>query len=52
MAEDKRLVPYQPLDLDEPAELVTAIRKRRGGQLINLDRCCIAYPLQEAGISS
>ena len=33
MAEDKRLVPYQPLDLDEPAELVTAIRKRRGGQL-------------------
>ena len=38
MAEDKRLVPYQPLDLDEPAELVTAIRKRRGGQLINLDR--------------
>jgi len=38
VAEDKRLVPYQPLDLDEPAELVTAIRKRRGGQLINLDR--------------
>lgn len=38
MAEDKRLVPYQPLDLKEPVELVTAIRKRRGGQLINLDR--------------
>jgi hypothetical protein len=33
-----RLVPYQPLDLAEPAELVAAIRKRRGGQLINLDR--------------
>jgi alkylhydroperoxidase family enzyme len=33
-----RLVPYQPLDLAEPAELVSAIRQRRGGQLINLDR--------------
>jgi alkylhydroperoxidase family enzyme len=34
----KRLIPYQPLDLAEPAELVAAIRQRRGGQLINLDR--------------
>lgn len=33
-----RLIPYQPLDMAEPAELVAAIRKRRGGQLINLDR--------------
>ncbi len=33
-----RIVPYQPLDLQEPAELVSAIRQRRGGQLINLDR--------------
>jgi alkylhydroperoxidase family enzyme len=33
-----RLVPYQPLDIAEPFELVSAIRKRRGGQLINLDR--------------
>lgn len=33
-----RIVPYQPLDLQEPADLVNAIRKRRGGQLINLDR--------------
>ena len=33
-----RLIPYQAQDLAEPAELVAAIRKRRGGQLINLDR--------------
>lgn len=33
-----RLVPYQPLDLQEPAVLVSAIRQRRGGELINLDR--------------
>ncbi len=33
-----RLIPYQPLDLAEPADLVDQIRKRRGGQLINLDR--------------
>jgi alkylhydroperoxidase family enzyme len=35
---NSRLIPYQPLDLSEPADLVTEIRKRRGGQLINLDR--------------
>jgi alkylhydroperoxidase family enzyme len=34
----ERLIPYQPMDLAEPAELVAAIRKRRGGQFINLDR--------------
>ncbi len=34
----ERLVPYQPLDLSEPADLVAAIRERRGGQFINLDR--------------
>ena len=34
----ERLVPYQPLDLQEPADLVAAIRERRGGDLINLDR--------------
>jgi alkylhydroperoxidase family enzyme len=33
-----RLIPYQPLDLAEPADLVAAIRERRGGQFINLDR--------------
>jgi alkylhydroperoxidase family enzyme len=34
----ERLIPYQPIDLAEPAELVAAIRQRRGGQFINLDR--------------
>lgn len=31
-------VPYVPADLTEPADLVEAIRARRGGHLINLDR--------------
>ena len=31
-------IPYLPIDLVEPAELVAAIRARRGGQLMNLDR--------------
>ena len=35
---NSRLIPYQPLDLSEPSDLVAEIRKRRGGQLINLDR--------------
>ncbi|WP_062311050.1 carboxymuconolactone decarboxylase family protein [Polynucleobacter sinensis] len=34
----ERLIPYQPMDLQEPADLVAAIRQRRGGQFINLDR--------------
>ena len=33
-----RLIPYQPHDIDEPRELVAAIRARRGGSLLNLDR--------------
>ena len=37
-SEANRLVPYQPLDLQEPVDLVAAIRQRRGGELINLDR--------------
>jgi alkylhydroperoxidase family enzyme len=37
-SDQARLVPYQPLDLKEPADLVEAIRQRRGGDLINLDR--------------
>ena len=31
-------IPYVPADLAEPADLVGAIRARRGGHLINLDR--------------
>lgn len=33
-----QVIPYQPLDLAEPKEIVDAVRKRRGGTLINLDR--------------
>lgn len=32
------IIPYVPSDIREPAELVDAIRARRGGQLIHLDR--------------
>lgn len=31
-------IPLKPIDLKEPADLVNAIRKRRGGELIELDR--------------
>lgn len=31
-------IPFKPIDLAEPAEIVNAIRKRRGGELLELDR--------------
>jgi alkylhydroperoxidase family enzyme len=37
-------IPYVPLDLAEPQELVDAIRKRRGGSLLNLDRMLLQSP--------
>ncbi len=37
-------IPYAPIDLAEPAELVAAIRKRRGGKLLNLDRMLLRSP--------
>ena len=37
-------IPYQPLDLKEPKELVEAIRARRGGRLLNLDRVLLYSP--------
>ena len=41
-------IPLKPVDLSEPAELVAAIRKRRGGQLIELDRLLLySQPLSE-----
>jgi alkylhydroperoxidase family enzyme len=44
----ERLIPYQPMDLAEPAHLVAAIRKRRGGQFINLDRMLLhSAPIAE-----
>jgi len=44
----ERLIPYQPMDLADPAELVAAIRQRRGGQFINLDRMLLhSVPIAE-----
>ena len=44
----ERLIPYQPIDLAEPAQLVAAIRERRGGQFINLDRMLLhSVPIAE-----
>lgn len=41
-------IPLKPIDLAEPADLVAAIRKRRGGQLIELDRLLLySQPLSE-----
>jgi alkylhydroperoxidase family enzyme len=37
-------LPYLPADLAEPADLVAAIRKRRGGALIELDRQLLYSP--------
>jgi len=37
-------IPYQPKDLAEPRELVAAIRARRGGALLNLDRMLLHSP--------
>jgi alkylhydroperoxidase family enzyme len=37
-------IPYQPVDLAEPRALVEAIRERRGGTLLNLDRMLLHSP--------
>jgi len=37
-------IPYQPKDLAEPRDLVAAIRARRGGTLLNLDRMLLHSP--------
>lgn len=42
-------IPYKPADLAEPAELVAAIRERRGGHLLNLDRMLLHSPPLAAG---
>jgi alkylhydroperoxidase family enzyme len=44
-----RVVPYQPVDLSEPADLVAAIRQRRGGQFLNLDRMLLHSPALARG---
>ena len=42
-------VAYQPADLAEPADLVSAIRARRGGRLLHLDRMLLHSPSLAAG---
>lgn len=43
-------IPYVPSDLSEPAAIVDAIRARRGGGLLNLDRMLLhSPPLLAAG---
>ena len=37
-------IPYQPIDLAEPADIVAAVRARRGGTLLNLDRMLLHSP--------
>ena len=37
-------IPYVPADLGEPAAIVAAIRARRGGRLLNLDRMLLHSP--------
>jgi alkylhydroperoxidase family enzyme len=43
------VIPYVPTDIDEPRELVAAIRARRGGALLNLDRMLLHSPPLAAG---
>jgi alkylhydroperoxidase family enzyme len=42
-------IPYVPADLAEPADVVAAIRARRGGELIALDRMLLHSPPLAAG---
>ena len=42
-------IPYVPINLAEPAELVTAIRARRGGELSHLDRLLLHSPALASG---
>lgn len=42
-------IPYKPLDLAEPAPIVDAIRQRRGGTLLNLDRMLLHSPAFASG---
>lgn len=43
------VVPYKPAETSEPRDLVTAIRSRRGGTLLNLDRMLLHSPAFAAG---
>jgi alkylhydroperoxidase family enzyme len=45
-------IDYQPEDLAEPAEIVDAVRQRRGGKLIELDRMLLYSPRLAKGWNS
>jgi alkylhydroperoxidase family enzyme len=40
----RQIIPYLPIDVQEPKEIVDAIRARRAGTLINLDRMLLNSP--------
>jgi alkylhydroperoxidase family enzyme len=42
-------VPFVPLDVQEPKALVDAVRKRRGGELLELDRLLLHSPALTEG---
>ncbi|MBP8306878.1 MAG: carboxymuconolactone decarboxylase family protein [Burkholderiaceae bacterium] len=42
-------IPYVPEDIQEPADVVSAVRARRGGKLISLDRMLLHSPPLAAG---
>ena len=42
-------IPYVPIDLAEPREIVDAVRARRGGTLSHLDRLLLHSPALAAG---
>ena len=42
-------IPYVPADLAEPREIVDAVRARRGGSLLNLDRMLLHSPALAQG---
>ena len=45
-------IPYLPADLAEPREIVDAVRARRGGTLLNLDRLLLYSPELAIGWNS
>lgn len=42
-------IPYKPADIEEPPEVVAAIRRRRGGRLLHLDRMLLHSPAYAKG---
>ncbi|SEA53565.1 Alkylhydroperoxidase family enzyme, contains CxxC motif [Desulfuromusa kysingii] len=43
------VIPYTPIDIQDPRELVASIRSRRGGALLNLDRMLLHSPAFATG---